>query len=176
VQRAVCGRWLISVKSFLENRFSTWWYRWMRLARAVTVVSSKYRSDVGKVDFGGCKWLYIVHIVVFTRILLAQDNVRIDVWIYQSTRAGAVIPTVSLYFPYDFRKFILIRWKEGCETPRGLFWKIDFRIWYTVGRGLRRWSTWRPRNFDWTPERSISWGISVSYTTLGWIRGVKFEK
>ena len=47
-------------QSNLENQNSKWIHGWTRLSTLITMVSSEFRFDIGKVDFGGCKRLYAV--------------------------------------------------------------------------------------------------------------------
>ena len=142
----------------------------------ITMASSEFWFDTGKVDFGGCKWLYIVYIVIFTLVLHIRDNVGIDVWIYHSTRLGAVIPTVSFDFPYASRVNVLMWRQERLETSRCQISKIDFKYEYIIGRVLRVRSQWRPQKCSTTSGRSISGGVSDSMRSLADFGEVNFEK
>ena len=142
----------------------------------ITVAFSEFRFDVGKADFGGCKWLYIVHRVIFTLVLHAQDNVGIDIWIYHSTRLGAVIPTVSFDFPFAYRMNVLMWRQERLETSRCQISKIDFKYEYIIGRVLRVRSQWRPQKCSTTSGRSISWVVSDYMLLWADFGEVRFEK
>jgi hypothetical protein len=133
---------------------------WMLLVMLINMASSELWFDDGKGDFRGCKWL---HMVMFTRFFHTQDHTIINVWLYHSTRRGAVVLTASSEFVYDVCKVVLMLLKDRHETCPSQILKIDFRFEHVVECVFRRWSHWRLWNIDLSSGRSISGGVSDMY-------------